>query len=560
VPDRSLTPKKAMARFEKLQATLVGALRLELDPTDARILVDGKEVVPGESGVLRLVAGERALRVERKGFDPADLQVRVAPGPAAPMRVALVPNARTLVIRTDPDHVAVRLGGKLLGETVRPAGPDEPLAQGRPAELVVEDAPAGEHMFELDKPCFRSARLRVAVTVDLMDRSPMVLDPVVLEAARSQLVLSGGPAGAEVLVDGIARGRLPVEPIAVCPGPRRIEIVGSGRMLWAKEVTIADEGDVTEEIVPRPNAVVVGAAGWPQPLAELGETFTARGTLPLPEGIDLTSASGWESVTLPPDADIVLAVLPPTSRGEAPRLYLYSPVLKRLAPVVSPMRAMTRPSWHRTSIGVRLADSTIGGTALVVAVIPDGTAASAGIAKGDRILEVAGAPVEDARRAIARIESQAVGMPFEVKVLSPAGATRVVSCTGSASPRLGFPSADEPVSAVVLAAWASVDAVASASDGPIALSNLALLLSEAELHARAVEVWQRARWGARAGIGDGTASYYLGRELEAMKREREAREAFRRASESKATAFSDDGPDVSPAALDHLVDLGVATP
>jgi hypothetical protein len=71
-------------------------------------------------------------------------------------------------------------------------------------------------------------------------------------------------------------------------------------------------------------------------------------------------------------------------------------------------------------------------------------------------------------------------------------------------------------------------------------------------------MWRRVRWAARPGVGDGTVSYYTARELETVSREEEARVAYGRASRTAATAFTDDGPRVAPAAADHLADLGVA--
>ncbi|MGH9390210.1 MAG: tetratricopeptide repeat protein, partial [Vicinamibacteria bacterium] len=77
--------------------------------------------------------------------------------------------------------------------------------------------------------------------------------------------------------------------------------------------------------------------------------------------------------------------------------------------------------------------------------------------------------------------------------------------------------------------------------------------------AQAVSTWRRVQWGERMGLGGGTVAYFLGRELEALGQEDEARESYRKAASSEATTESDEGPVVGPAARDHLADLGVAT-
>ena len=71
-----------------------------------------------------------------------------------------------------------------------------------PAELVVEDLPTGEHLFELKKECYRDERLKDVLTIDLMDSSPKIYKPIRMVPASTTLTFVGGPSGAEVFVDG----------------------------------------------------------------------------------------------------------------------------------------------------------------------------------------------------------------------------------------------------------------------------------------------------------------------------------------------------------------------
>jgi hypothetical protein len=90
-----------------------------------------------------------------------------------------------------------------------------------------------------------------------------------------------------------------------------------------------------------------------------------------------------------------------------------------------------------------------------------------------------------------------------------------------------------------------------------ASANLALLLSDHGRHELAVETWRRVDWKQRAGVGQGTVDYYVGRELELLGREAESIEALRSAASTDSTAVDDGGPRVAPAARDRLADLGV---
>jgi tetratricopeptide (TPR) repeat protein len=554
-PDTSLTPKKALARFEKTRAVMVGRAPLDLRPRDARLTVDGRDVAPLADGTILLLAGERTIHAERRGFDPADVVVTVSPGSSAPIQVHLVPNARTVVVRTAIDRVAVRMDEAPVGETARAAGAPE----SAPAELVLEEVSIGEHVFELSKPCHRSSRVRVLVTVDLVDPSPLVLAGVDLAVARSHVLLSGGVEGAEVRVDGASVARLPIESLEVCAGERSIEVVASGRVLWGGRVSIPEGEETRISIAPRPNLALVGAAALPPALAPLAETFTIAPGVEAPAGADLSSKEAWERVALPPATDLAVGVVPAAERGGEDRAYLYSPILKRVYPIAASPPTAGRPVFHRTTIGARLVDSEIGGSARIVEVLPGGPASAAGLAKGDRILSIAGVAVPSVRAATEAFEAQGPGAAFPVEVAAPAGAPRTVSCTAARSPWLRSGSAGE-VSSAILAAWAATDAVASRDDGQAALASLGLLLSRAGQHQRAAEVFRRVRLGDRPGIGDGTASYELGRQLAALGQEKEAREAFERAGRTAATAIADDGPPLRGAVADHLVDLGVARP
>lgn len=216
VPEGTLTPPKAMTRFNKVRSAFVGSVQLAVTPPDdVEVSVDGRKVVPAADGVVRVLAGDRVVRVERGGFDTVENSVAVKAGESTRLEVRLIPNARTVVVRTEPDGVAIKLDGVPVGTTQRPW---ETAGEPPAAELVVDNVSLGDHTFELTKPCFRTVLLEDFVTVDINDYSPRVFKPVTLERVHSRLVLEGGPKGAEVRVDDVPFGDLPLEPLDLCPG------------------------------------------------------------------------------------------------------------------------------------------------------------------------------------------------------------------------------------------------------------------------------------------------------------------------------------------------------
>jgi hypothetical protein len=552
-PEASLTPPKAMSRFEKVRDATVGSIRLTVEPPDAAVTVDDREVRLSADGSIRVLAGERSVRLSRPGFDTAERGVDVPPGKSVELDVRLMPNARSVVLRTRPEGVRVTVDGTAVGETTAP----EPGSVG---VLMVEHLSLGEHTFVLSKPCFRSAVYEDIVTVDLNDYRPKVYKPIVLEPARTRLVVRGAPEGASIEVDGDAVGIAPVEAIEACPGERTLQIAARGRIVWRSVEAFPLDDELMVNVHPRPNAILLGADAWPTGLAELAAQVNTVEVDPAGARASLAEPSGWARVEGREGIDLAVAVLPPSQPGSPDRWVLYSPHLETTNRLDGADWDATPPVWTVTVAGLHLVDSAVSGPAMVAGVRPGSPAASAGILVGERVLSCGGQPVGAAADAAAWIAGQGPGLPMTLELASRDGSeTRAVQVRGVLSPRLLPPQWRSGVAAAWVAAWAAADGAAGAADvRPTALANLALLLAGAGRDATAAEVWRRVRWSDRPGIGPGTAAYYRGCSLQALGREEEAAKAFTAAARSSGTAFTDQGPAVAPAASDHLVDLGLS--
>ncbi len=550
-PDASLTPRKALDRFRKIQAATVGRLSLRVDPADARLFVDGREAggLPGHE--MFLLAGEHEIRVEQAGFDPSTQTVEIAPGKTETIEIQLVPNSRTIVLRTEPDGVEILLDGEVVGWSERLAGSVSPTG-----ELVIVNVPLGEHELALRKECFRNEIIRDSLTVNLLDRGPKRFNVVVMEPVRSTVVLSGGPPGATVDVDGSPVGRLPIEPFEVCPGTRTIDVRSRGRLLWRETRETFESTQVELDVVPRPNLVLIGAQSWPAELEDYAKRFNRLDGIPLPGSVDLATADGWRGVGLAGGTDLALAVVPSGRAGLRERWYLYSPILRTVHLVDGLPRTLSRPQWRRPAWGLSVVDSDRVGAALVIDVPDGGAAATAGVAVGGRLTAVGGREVNSAVEVRSLLAAVGADLTAAVAWVAPDGQQREGTLQGDWTPwvELAYESADQ---AMELAAWALVDSLADPPRAPAALSNLALLFSRFGHHELAVETWRRVRWGERSGIGEGTVQYYLAHDLERLGREEDAKRAYRRAAASLSTAVDDEGPLVAPAARDRLADLGV---
>jgi len=545
-PDRSLTPKKAMQRFESVRDALIGRVRFVLDPADATLSIDGIER-PETLDPLPLTAGTHTVRAARRGHDPVEQTLEVGAGQDVDFEIALIPNARTVILRTEPANVEVRLDGRVVGRTKRV---DEFIGVGQaPAQLVLEDIPLGEHTFEFRMECRRTEKIVDALNIDLLDRAPKRYDTVRLAESFVLLTPVGGPHGTELRVDGRAVATLPAESVQACPGERTLQAVQADRVVWMERRTLVEGVPQRLEIRARPNLVLVGLKRIPRELAGLASSVNVVRAVDAAPGDDFSRVATWNRMNLDRGTDLVLAPDVRRGRGAGSSWWLYSPVLRTLHRVTDTPDAK-EPAWRTLTWGLSVVDAD------GPLVVEQFESAKGGPDVGSRILGVDGQPVASVAEWQARLARAQDRGAIEIEWRRADGETVKGKLRATRGPWLRD-RGDQGVEDAFRAAWAVVaSAAADGAEADAALANLALLFGAHGEHDLAARTWRRVDWPERNGVGAGTAAYYLGRELQALGRDREAVKALRLAAASPGRAGKHTGPPVAPAARDRLADLG----
>ncbi len=249
-------------------ATAPVRLRLEKEPgilvidtggVAANVAVDGADAgrVPGD---IRAAAGKRSLTLRAERYFDAIVEVDVeGRGQRQDLAVTLKPSWGALAL-------SVRTPGALL--SVDGAAP-VPV----PARI---DLPAGAHRIEVSadnaKPWVSALVVKAGETV--------AIGPIDLGAPDARLLVRSTPAGADVSVDGVYRGRTPLD-IAMSPGGRHDLLVArTGYSTWSRTFGAVSGERTAFDARLEPVYVALSVSGEPAD-AEVRVDGVSKGRAPL---------------------------------------------------------------------------------------------------------------------------------------------------------------------------------------------------------------------------------------------------------------------------------------
>jgi formylglycine-generating enzyme required for sulfatase activity len=194
----------------------LSSVKLDTDPTDARVRVPGSWFSVHTGDGLVLFPGSHTVRAERRGYLPAQVNISVRRGGStiAHLRLAKLPGT----LRID--------------------------AAGVPVEIIVDGVESGRPAGELTlTPGIHTVTLRAPHYVDYI--APVVIEgagvhqdlKAVLQPSWGTLQISAIPAGAHVSVDGVDSGVAPVV-VDAPSGVRQIRISAPNLKAWESSVVL----------------------------------------------------------------------------------------------------------------------------------------------------------------------------------------------------------------------------------------------------------------------------------------------------------------------------------
>lgn len=585
---------RVVALLDEVKTTTIGTIELQLDPGDGQLLVDGVPR-PYGNGRIAVAAGAHTLRVSRIGFRPIDQPVTVMAGQSLPLRITLERVSSVVTLTTAPPGAEVFVNGVSKGKTDTAAAitfaadvaRHLQIAQDQVAALVLTDLSIGSFDVEFRRDCYLAERRRITI-VELGD---LIVEPVALTPSVGSLVLDSEPAGAEVLIDGDARGQAPVTIDGVCSGTLVVEFRSSvgravervalesgasltvrGRVRPAFALLAADSaGDayprlaVERALAPAEPVVLYAppADVLKDVLGQSGATATWFG---LAEGdppadlrdrarrlADSLGAQGlaWVQPVAPGSREVRVALLTPGStEPDELRFIIDQPesVKQALERLQAPLVLM------RGSLGATVIDVLDVKGAVIIDVDPGLAAAEAGLAPGDVITQLDGQTVESALDLESKLASLSPGQQISLGVRTRAGQTTTVGVVLRRVPALVTTGEGLPANVTVAVLKAMSAATTDPTLQPIVRLNLAAALLRSGDGREAQALLNEVSLPAGPGVSAGTVQYLLGEAALAQGDQAGARRHWEAATNAEGRLTSD-GPSVRALATRALARL-----
>ena len=596
--DQTISPR-VVALLETVRKTSVGALRLSVDPSDAAIEIAARPVRVSADPI-PVVAGEVAVTVTRIGFRSFEQTVTVSPGVVSDLAISLERTAAAVYLVTSPPDVEVFVDGVSRGRTAPGSLPAEyALVPGEigvsPQEvsvpLILSDIAVGTHAVAFKADC-RVSEERPLVIERLADYR---VEPVRLRPAVAPVSIQSTPPGAKIYLDGKEAGETPATLPEVCEGSHRLDVRGShGRFSKTVTVTVGEPLTLSGVLTPAFALLPSGeplAPGLPDPRNRIervlanatqlafyvpseAELEGAMGGQPIPQewlafdanqrpigaAAAVTAAArrdlserlsnglgvqGIAAITQPSlsSSELVVAML--ASGSARPDVIAILP-----EDVASTQQAIEQLGYEvpmfRHHLGAVLLEThgSSGAQLVLASVDPQGAAARAGLAPGDRIAKAAGNDVHSADQFEQALADHVPSAALSLTVTGRAGSSRQLDVDVMTTPRV-LSAMDRTLLFNVLAVRLRGQlAAAEPSDAAVVRLNLAVALLRIGDYQGALDELRKVDLPPGVGISKGTQQYLLGLAYEGLGDMSSAREAWQAAVAAGGT-LTEDGPLVS---------------
>ena len=228
----SLVAAVGLAFSAAAQEQVQTRVNITSQPVGATVVVDGQDRGVTPITLFDLSPGRHHLKYRLAGYQERDRFFNTSEGPSIEKSEVLQEIKGLLLVKSEPDGATVLIDG---------------ISRGQTPCLITDLAAKGTYDLKLRKAGY----LEQSVTLKFNGREPRVVDErLVLDSGVINII--SDPAGAEVTVNGIARGKAPLLVKGIPKGRATVRFVQEGFNDEIRELSMRAGDQQTLSVVMRP--------------------------------------------------------------------------------------------------------------------------------------------------------------------------------------------------------------------------------------------------------------------------------------------------------------------
>ena len=192
-------------------------IRVVTDPPEAVVYCDGVLKDPAPLLINDLRAGEHLVTAVKQGYKDARKTISLMDGQKAAIEMKLDPVYGLVLVYSSPAGADVQIDGADRGKT----------------PLLVHNLPLGKYRLKVNSQGYATKEIDLIIK----DRVPMKLN-INLSSDSAMIDLSSQPAGADVTLNGIAKGKTPCIIDRIPAGTCQLELVMDGYAAYKQTLNL----------------------------------------------------------------------------------------------------------------------------------------------------------------------------------------------------------------------------------------------------------------------------------------------------------------------------------
>jgi len=217
---------------------ITGSINIESNPSDATILLDGKEVGTTPDTITHAAIGIHEIEVKKEGHAEWKKKLNIKKGKEIALNAALQPVTGSASIESEPTGAVIAIDGEDVGKTPK----------------VITGISPGRHEVEIRlegyDPCVQILKIK---------NGKESLFSASLQRKKGSLMLISKPENALIHLEGKKLGRTPHTINELAPGNYTIELSLNDYQTWSerRDIVSGEEITITAELQEKPGSISI---------------------------------------------------------------------------------------------------------------------------------------------------------------------------------------------------------------------------------------------------------------------------------------------------------------